>query len=133
MRIQRCGKLQRLVDEAKTVVEPAGGPAHVGENAGVEGTEQFLSGRARRIEIQQCSRDARFGDRLNDLKTAQRRVCSRIFGAASAFVLGFPDQALSLVREPSPCRRLRELQHHLFVQPDVHGSTKIHCETKARA
>ena len=28
-------------------------------------------------------------------------VCSRIFGAASAFVLGFPDQALSLVREAS--------------------------------
>ena len=28
-------------------------------------------------------------------------VCSRIFGAVSAFVLGFPDQALSLVREAS--------------------------------
>jgi class 3 adenylate cyclase/predicted ATPase len=28
-------------------------------------------------------------------------VCSRIFGAASTFVLGFPDQALSLVREAS--------------------------------
>jgi class 3 adenylate cyclase/predicted ATPase len=28
-------------------------------------------------------------------------VCSRIFGAASAFVLGFPDQALSLVHEAS--------------------------------